>query len=102
MRNNVWVRPTTLSSSKHVKIGWIPRSHPTYTNFQMATADLIKRIGATPPVELELTPHSITHKAADNQTVRTHALKVVTVEKDADTVLNGLIAALTRTPTEFR
>ena len=101
-RNNVWVRPTTLSSSKHVKIGWLLRSHPTYTNFQMATADLIHRIGTNPPVELELTPHSITHKAADNQTVRTHALKVVTVEKDADAVLNGLIAALTRTPTKFR
>ena len=67
----------------------------------MATEDLIKRIGADPPVELELSPHSITHRAGDNQTVRTNALKVVSTEEDAGTVLNGLIEALTNTPQEY-
>ena len=68
----------------------------------MATEDLIQRIGASPPVELELTPHTITHKTRDNKTIRTHALKVVTVENDAEAVLNGLIKSLTRTPNTFR
>ena len=98
----VWVRPTTLSSSKHVKIGWIICSHPTYTPFKTVMEEFIKRIGTEPLVELELSPHALTHRAADNQTIRTHALKVVTVERDLDTVLNGLINSLTRTFTEFK
>ena len=101
-QNKVWVRPTTLSLSKHVKIGWLLRSHPTYTHFKTATEALIQRIGANPPVEIELTPHTITHRATDSQVIRTHALKVVTVEHDADKVLNGLIESLTRTPKEFQ
>ena len=101
-QNMVWVRPTTLSSSKHVKIGWLLRSHPTYTHFKTATEELIARIGANPPVALELSPHSLTHRAADNQVIRTQALKVVTVEEDAEAVLDGLIESLTRTPPEFK
>ena len=95
-QNKVWVRPTSLSSSKHVKIGWILCSHPTYTPFKTAMEELIKRIGTEPLVELELSPHALTHRAADNQTIQTHALKVVTVERDLDTVLNGLMNSLTR------
>ena len=56
VRNKVWVRPTTLSSSKHVKVGWLLRSHPTYTNYKRATDDLIQRIGGETVVELKLTP----------------------------------------------
>lgn len=43
----------------------------------------------------------ITHKGVDNQTLRNHALKVVTVEEDSDAVLHGLIKALTRASPEF-
>ena len=67
----------------------------------MATEDLIKRIGAEPPIKLELTPHSITHMVGDNQTVRTNALNVVSIDEDAEAVLNGLIEALTSTPQEY-
>ena len=96
------MQPTTLSLSSHVKIGWLLRSHPTYTHQKTATASLIERIGATPPVELELSPHSLTHRGENNEVVRTHALKVVTVPDDAEAVLDGLIESLTRTPNEFK
>ena len=81
-QNKVWVRLTTLSSSKHIKIGWLLRSHPTYTHFQTATVDLIQRIGENSLVELELSPHSLTHRGANNEIIRTHAWKVMTVDKD--------------------
>ena len=35
--NRVWVRPTNISSSSHVKVGWLTKSHPTYTNFNKVT-----------------------------------------------------------------
>ena len=54
--NRVWVKPTILSSSKHVKIGWLLRSHPQYTNYARATADLLRRIGDD-DAELDLSPH---------------------------------------------
>ena len=49
-------------------------------------------------MEIKLTPHTITYRTTDTQIIRTHALKVVTVENDADKFLNGLIECLTRTP----
>lgn len=42
----------------------------------MTTEELTKRTRAKPLVEIELSPHSLTHRTADNQTVQTHALKV--------------------------
>ena len=68
-QNKVWVRPTTLPSSKHVEIGWLLCSHPTYTHFKTATEELIKRIGADPPVELELLPRTLTHHIVNNQKI---------------------------------
>ena len=99
IQNKVFVRPTSLSSRKHVKIGWILRSHPQYTNFRVATRDLIARIGEE--VEIELSPHTISHGTSKNTTITTKALKVVTNDADSGRVLDGLIEALTTTPGEF-
>lgn len=81
-------------------MGWLLRNHPTYTNFNKATTDLVSRIGEA--VELELLPHTISHRSADQRYFKTSALKVVTISKDSEVVLNGLIRALTVTPSEFR
>ena len=78
--NKVWVKPTVLSSSQHVKIGWLLRSHPSYTNYERATKDLILRIG-NEGAELELSPHTITHTTAGGSILRTRALKVVITEE---------------------
>ena len=99
--NRVWVKPTILSSSKHVKIGWLLRSHPSYTNFPRATSDLIKRIGVE-GIEIELSPHALSHTTTDGHVLRTRALKVVTTEEHGEAVLEGLIDALTGpVPDEF-
>jgi len=96
-KNKVWVKPTILSSSQHVKIGWLLRSHPLYTNYSWATMDLLQWIGAD-GAELELSSHSLSHKMADDEVLRTRALMVVTTEEHSETVLNGLITALTGDP----
>ena len=62
--NKVWVKPTILSSSQHVKIGWFLRSHPLYTTYVQATKDLLQHIGAD-GAELELSPHSLLHTMAE-------------------------------------
>ena len=93
------MRTTSLSSSKHVKIGWLLRSHPTYTNFRKVTEDLKARIGQK--VEIELSPHTISHSTSKNTTIRTQALKVVMILENNKVVLEGLIEALTETPDEF-
>ena len=85
--------------SKHVKIDWLLRSYPTYIYFKMATVDLIRTIGAEPPVELELSPHSLTYRGADDEIIRTYILKTITTKEDAEDVLTGLIESLTCTPT---
>ena len=59
--NKVWVKPTVLLSSKHVKIGWLLRSHPSHTNYERATQDLILRIGKE-GAELE-PPHYHAHNS---------------------------------------
>ena len=97
--NKVWVKPTILSSSQHVKIGWLLRSHPTYTNYARATADLLRRIGEN-GTELELSPHSISHTSTSGEVLRTRALKVVTTAEHSDKILEGLITALTGDPAE--
>jgi hypothetical protein len=97
--NKVWVKPTILSSSQHVKIGWLLRSHPTYTNYARATSDLLRRIGAI-GAELELSPHSISHTSTSGEVLRTRALKVVTTAEQSDKILEGLITALTGEPVE--
>ena len=79
--NMVWVCPMTLSSSSHVKVGWLLRSHPTYTNFNRATSELMKRIGKK--VELELSPHTILHTTTDRGAIRKNVLKVVTTTADS-------------------
>ena len=97
--NKVWVKPTILSSSRHVKVGWLLRSHPSYTNYARATADLLRRIGVD-GAELELSPHTLSHTMADGEVLRTRALKVVTTEEHSDTILDGLITALTSDPVD--
>jgi len=99
--NKVWVRPTTLSSSKQSKVGWLLHSHPTYTNFAQATKDLLARINIK-DLEIELSPHAISHKNVNDEIMRTNALKVVTTAEDSKVVLDGLITALTKTPREFQ
>ena len=64
------------------------------------TADLLKRIGAE-GAELELSPHTISHNTSRGDVLRMRALKVVTTEEQSETVLNGLIEALTETPPEY-
>lgn len=39
--NKVWVKPTILSSSHHVKIIWLLRSHRPYTNYAQTTKYLL-------------------------------------------------------------
>ena len=99
IHNKVFVRPTSLSSRKHVKVGWLLMSHPQYTNFRAATRDLKARIGEE--VEIELSPHTISHNTTKNTTITTRALKVVTNDEDCGRVLDGLIDALTTTPKEY-
>ena len=82
------------------KIGWLLRSHLSYTNYAKATTDLLERIGVE-GAELELSPHTISHTITRGEVLYTPALKVVTMEEHSDTILNGLIEALTETPTEF-
>ena len=88
--NRVWVKPRILSSSKHVKIRWFLYSHPSYTNYAMATTNLLQRIGAD-GVELELSSHSLLHTTGDRWVLRTRALKVVTTGELSVTFLDGLI-----------
>ena len=64
--------------------------------------DLIRRIEADLPLEIELSPHSLTHVGAGNEIIRTHTLKAVTTEEDSKAVLNRLIESLTCTPTNFK
>ena len=80
--NKVWVRPTTLSSSRQVKIGWLLHSYPTYTNYAKVTKDLLDRIGME-GLEMELSSHNISHKNANDETMRTNAPEVVTTENDS-------------------
>ena len=81
--NKVWVKPTILSSCNHVKIGWILRSHPSYSNYARATLNLKQRIGIE-GAELELSPHSISHTTANGQIWKTRALKAVTTAEQSD------------------
>ena len=87
------MRPTSLSSRKHVKVGWLLRSHPQYTNFRVAIRDLQRRIGEE--FEIELSLHTISHSTSKNTMITTRALKVVTNDEDCGRVLDGLIDALT-------
>ena len=53
-------------------------------------------------MELELSPHSISHTSSSGEVIRTRALKVVTTTTQSETILEGLITALTGDPsTEF-
>jgi len=98
--NQVWVRLTTLLLSNHVKMGWLLRSHPNYTNFNKATTDLGRRIGVA--VEIEILPHTISHRFSDQRSIKTSALKVVITSKDSEAALNRLIRALKVNPSEFK
>lgn len=51
---------------------------------------------------MELTPHTISDKNANDKIMRTNALKVVTTKADSQDVLEGFIAAPTKTPREFQ
>ena len=44
--NNIWIKTIILSSNKHVKIGLLLQSQPSYTNYARATAGFLKQIGA--------------------------------------------------------
>ena len=97
----MWVKPTILSSCYHVKIGWILRSHSSYTNYARVTSDSKQRFGVE-GAELKLSPHFISHTTADGQILRTRALKVVTMAEQNNKMLDGLIEALTgETPYKY-
>jgi len=51
---------------------------------------------------MELSSYNISHTNANNETIRTNALKVVTTENDSQDILGGLIHALTKTPKEYQ
>ena len=81
-------------------MGCLLRSHPVYTNYARAIEDLSTRI-RTEGVELELLTNTISHTTTTDETLETHALKVVTTADSNDTTLEGLIDALTDTPTKY-
>ena len=66
-----------------MKIGWILQSHPSYSNYARATADLKQRIEIE-RAEIELSPHSISHTTANVQILRTQALKVATTVEQSE------------------
>ena len=82
-----------------MKVGWLLGSHPQYTNLRVATWDLIARIGEE--VEIEPSPHTISHYTSKQTTITPRALKVETTNADSVRVLEGLIEALTKSPGEF-
>ena len=57
---------------------------------------------ATAPVKLELSLHSLTHMAADDEIIMTHTFKAVTPEKDTEDVLNCIIKCLAHTTPYFK
>ena len=106
--NKVWVKPTILLSSKHVTNGWLLCSHPSYTNYARVTTYLLQRIGVN-GADPELSPYSLLCTTADKQVLQTRVLKVVTTKKNIktilehiETIMDGLVAALTGdVPDEF-
>ena len=71
-----------------------------YTNYAQAAEDLLMRIG-TGGVELDLSSHTISHTTTKGETLKTHALKVVTTADNRDVILEELIDALTDTPAQY-
>jgi len=51
---------------------------------------------------MKLFSHKISHENANNKTMQTNALKVVTTENDSQAILDGLIHGLTKTPKEYQ
>ena len=82
----------TLSSSNQVKIEWLRRSHPLYTNYARATKDVLTRIGVK-GAEWKLSSHVISHTTVDGELLRTQSLKVMTTAEQNEMILDGLIEA---------
>ena len=53
-------------------------------------------------MELELSPHTISHTTRNNTSIATRVLKVVTIEQDITAVFDGLTGALTERKLEFK
>ena len=96
----VWVKPAILLSSNHVKVGWLLRSYHTYKHYARATEDILMQI-ETKGVELELSHHTISHTTTTGEIIKIHALKVVITADNCNDILEGLINALTDTPTKY-
>ena len=53
-------------------------------------------------LDMELSSHNISHTNANDETMQTNALKVVTTENDSQAILDGHFHALTKTPKEYQ
>ena len=71
-----------------------------YKNYARSKEDLLIRIGIEGG-ELERSPHTISHTTAKGETIKTHALKVVTTAENSDVILEELIDALMNTPAQY-
>lgn len=61
--------------------------------------DLLARMKKV--IELELSPHSISHRNADDEIMRTNVSKVFTTKKYGQDILYCIIKALTKTTDKF-
>ena len=97
--NNVWVRTTSLSSNNHVKLGWILNAHPSFTHQKYAINELKKRMENL-DIEIEISPHTISHTTSDNKQIRTNTLRIDSTADHSHKAMDLLIKALTNTPSE--
>ena len=91
--NNIWIKPTIISSIHHVQIRWLRSYHPTYTNYARATQKLLERIGVD-SAELDLLPHKISHTMTTGATLKMHTLKVMTTVNLSEAIMDRLIRSL--------
>ena len=89
-----------MSSIHHVQIGWLLRDHPTYTNHARATQTLLERIGVD-SVELDLSPHTISYTMTIRETLKMHALKVMTTVNLSEAIMDVLIGLLAEILTQY-
>ena len=94
-KNQVFVRTTTLSQSRHANLGWLLGSHPEYTCQTLAVSDLRKRM-TNKEVEFELIPHQISHTTQGGSIIKTKALKLRSNYDDREEVMNQVMRALAK------
>ena len=98
--NHIWIRVTSLKSSKNCKIRWMVKAHPTYTNFVQAADELMDRIYNM--TSLELTPHRLVWPREGIRPLITRCLKVTTSRDDALQTLDNMMTELSSTPDKFK